>query len=59
MGRGQGDIQADIPEDSRQSTDLSVITEDYTECSSYVLQEDQIEENSHCVKVIYTKAYLH
>ncbi|CAO2839167.1 unnamed protein product [Amaranthus hypochondriacus] len=50
MGRGKGDIQADIPEDSRQSTDLSVITEDYTECSSYVLQEDQIEENSHRVK---------
>lgn len=51
LGRSKHDTQADIPEDSRQLTDVSVITEDYAECSStYGLQGDQIAETSHYVK---------
>lgn len=53
VGRGKHDQQADVPENSRQSADASVITEDYTECSSSSsLHEDQNAETSHRVEVI-------
>ncbi|XP_021766684.1 uncharacterized protein LOC110731158 [Chenopodium quinoa] len=52
-GRSKHDNQ-DLPEDSRQSMDVSVVTEDYAECSSlYGLQEDQSAETSHNVKEEY------
>ncbi|XP_048494245.1 protein MAIN-LIKE 1 isoform X2 [Beta vulgaris subsp. vulgaris] len=51
VGRGKHDQQADVPENSRQSADASVITEDYTECSSSSsLHEDQNAETSHRVE---------
>ncbi|KNA20469.1 hypothetical protein SOVF_052160 [Spinacia oleracea] len=49
--RSKTTTQDDIREDSRQS-DVSAMTEDYTECSSsYGLQEGQIAEISQCLKV--------
>ncbi|XP_021723226.1 protein MAINTENANCE OF MERISTEMS-like [Chenopodium quinoa] len=48
----------DLPQDSRQSMDVSVMTEDYAECSSsYGLQEDQSAETSLNVNVI-TEEYV-
>lgn len=57
--RSKTTTQDDIREDSRQS-DVSAMTEDYTECSSsYGLQEGQIAEISQCLKVtLSTQAYF-